>query len=616
VLKSNGKNKARALCAAVCASLALSFTGCTTTLGKSGSSDISPGDAVAAAATRLDIATPPNRAEKDPLIMVHYMPWFQAPPVESGYGFHWHQGGAVYDPFETTPDGRAKIASHYYPLTGPYDTRDVSVLEYQVALMKISGIDGVIFDWYGIEDALDYKQINQSTLEMIKVLKKAGMKFAVCYEDQSIGKMVEAKNIAKEDSIAAGKKVFAWMQDNWFSDDAYLKIDGRPVVLCFGPQYYKDQGMWTDIFSVLSGKPWFVSLDNHSEGWVDGSYNWPPMWASTSGKLGFPRLVSYLNDFYAKQNAKSHLVASAFPGFHDIYKEAGNGQSYGFLDYAGGATFRLTLDAALRACPDVIQIGTWNDYGEGTIVEPTIEHGYKELEVLQDTQKKDDGNFPYQYDDLRAPIELFRIISSGKATAAQKDSYAAALRALYAGNAAGFRSAIAAAGIKPGFSVEPVLRAPSTKSEVSGAAVVYDPAGKRNLALGAPVVASSHIYDFTGSKMIDGDLKTYWEGSSASWPNDVTVDLVSVQQLSTVVLKLNPARIWDKRTQRIEVRVSSDGQDFIAAVPETAYMFDPAENANTVAIKLNVKARYIRLVFTANTAAKAGQAAELEVYGE
>ena len=49
-------------------------------------------------------------------------------------------------------------------------------------------------------------------------------------------------------------------------------------------------------------------------------------------------------------------------------------------------------------------------------------------------------------------------------------------------------------------------------------------------------------------------------------------------------------------------------------IPESNYEFNPLENANTVIINLNTKARYLRFVFTKNTGANAGQLAELEVY--
>jgi len=52
----------------------------------------------------------------------------------------------------------ANLASHFIPLTGPYDSSDEAVLDYQVQLMKLSGIDGVIVDWYGNANVNDYWQ--------------------------------------------------------------------------------------------------------------------------------------------------------------------------------------------------------------------------------------------------------------------------------------------------------------------------------------------------------------------------------------------------------------------------------------------------------------------------
>ncbi|HKL86656.1 MAG TPA: discoidin domain-containing protein [Treponemataceae bacterium] len=592
--------------------------GCTSTSVPSKNTVIDYTTQFTIAKEQLQVRTPQARTEKKPLVMVHYMPWFQSPPVEEGYGFHWHLGGGVFDPFETHSDGRAKIASHTYPLTGPYDSRDSSILEYQVALMKLSGIDGVIFDWYGIEDALDYKMIHESTKAMIEILEKAEMKFAICYEDQSIGKMIEAKNIQKEESLAAGKKVFAWMDKNWFNRDSYLKFDGRPVLLCFGPQFYKDAKQWDLLFEETKEKPWFVSLDNHSEGWADGSYNWPPMWASSAGKLGIPRLVTYLNDFYNKQYSKKYLVASAFPAFHDIYQEAGSGKSYGFLDYSEGETFKLTLDAALMAFPDVIQIGTWNDYGEGTSIEPTIERGYRELEYLQDVQKKYNNDFPWGYEDLRIPIELHKVLRSTESTNSQKDAARLVYSEIMKNNITNIEAFLNSAGVKKTFAVKPLLRKSGEALQTleTTSFSVFDSSGKTNIALGMPLIASSRIYEFTGNKAVDGDILTYWEGGANTYPNTISVDLVSAQIIKTVVIKLNPKRIWNKRIQNIEVQVSDDSEKFKTIIPASDYLFDPVTNENSVDIPLNVKARHIRLVIYSNNGAKGGQIAEVEVYSE
>ena len=57
--------------------------------------------------------------------------------------------------------------------------------------------------------------------------------------------------------------------------------------------------------------------------------------------------------------------------------------SWGRIPDAGGPTFRKTLDQALDTGAPLIQLATWNDWGEGTAIEPSQEYGYRDLEYLQ-----------------------------------------------------------------------------------------------------------------------------------------------------------------------------------------------------------------------------------------
>ena len=559
-----------------------------------------------AAYNQLQIAQPSQRPEQQPLVMAHYMPWFQK------YGFHWQQGGAKFDPAEILPNGRANISSHYYPLTGNYDSADPLVLEYQVALMKMAGIDGVIFDWYGITEGIDYKPIHEATLAMIEVIKKRGMKYAICYEDQSVKHLIEFGIVAKDQGRATAKETFDWMDKNWFTDDAYVKVDSRPLVLCFGPQFFYQKSEWDGIWANMKNRPFFIDLDARTN-WADGAKNWSPMHLSSGGKLSIPSLVKYLNEFYRKEESKPFVVGTAIPAFHDIYAQAG-GKSYGFLDYSDGETFKLTWTAAERARANVIQIQTWNDYGEGTIIEPTIERGYKDLEFCQDKRLEWEADFPFNYGDLRIPIELYKILVNEKSTDGQKAQVAGMYDLLFAGKAEDFREAVRAANISFDFSVSPLLFEPSGGG--SQAVQAFDPAGRKNLALGKPVVASSKIDVWTANKSVDGDVASYWEGAAKAWPGNLQVDLGSSMKITTVVVKLNPQRMWAKRTQRIEVKIGIDGQNWTTAVPEAEYLFDPGANANTVVIPVSASTRYVQLVFTANSGATNGQVAEFEVYGE
>src|SRR5689334_4515096 len=90
-------------------------------------------------------------------------------PSRATGGWHWTMGR--FDPERIGPEGRREIASHSYPLVGPYDSADPDVLEYHTLLMKVAGIDGVVADWYGSEDFNDYAAIHRRTALLFEETK-------------------------------------------------------------------------------------------------------------------------------------------------------------------------------------------------------------------------------------------------------------------------------------------------------------------------------------------------------------------------------------------------------------------------------------------------------------
>ncbi|MEW6226811.1 MAG: discoidin domain-containing protein [Bacillota bacterium] len=137
-----------------------------------------------------------------------------------------------------------------------------------------------------------------------------------------------------------------------------------------------------------------------------------------------------------------------------------------------------------------------------------------------------------------------------------------------------------------------------------------------NLALKKPLTVSSHTQIYRAENANDGNVLTYWEGAPRSYPNLLTVDLGNTYTVRSVVIKLNPDRIWAKRTQTLALLGSVDGTDYVVLVDSAVYTFDPA-TGNTATINFAAaEARYLRLVFTANSGATGGQVAELEAYSE
>ena len=351
-------------------------------------------------------------------MMVHYMPWFVSQPYSGSWGWHWTMNHFNPNLVNTT-NGEQEIASWYYPLIGPYDSADPAVLEYHVLLMKLAGIDGVVVDWYGMDNFDDYAVNNTRTLDLFNYTRKAGLKFSLCYEDATIQQEINGGFITAGGAIAHAQQTMLYAQTNFFNDPSFLRWETLPVLLNFGPQYFTNSSDWISNFSVLNvtNQPAFFTKDNRLPSAGTGAFDWPPMSLSqtnaqspTEPVLNDAVMNGYLAAFDQTAGTWPAFVSSAFPRFHDIYAQAGVEPSFGYLDDQNGATFRETLTRAMTDASTYIQVVTWNDFGEGTIVEPTVQYGYRDLGVIQNFRRQYlDAGFPFQMNDLLLALRLYNL---------------------------------------------------------------------------------------------------------------------------------------------------------------------------------------------------------------
>ncbi|UAY53303.1 glycoside hydrolase family 71/99-like protein [Ferruginibacter albus] len=286
-------------------------------------------------------------------VFAHMMPWFETPATNSGaWGSHWTMG--TQNP-NTTTNGYQQIASFYYPLTGPYASSDTAIIDYQLLLMKLSGIDGVLIDWYGSSNKNDYPSLERNTSAIVSRTARAGLNFALVYEDATLSNFT--------DKVAQAKLDMTYAQTNYFSKSNYEKISGAPLLLTFGPQSLTGSSNWTSAFSVLTTQPFFLSyMFNTGAGTAaNGQF----AWVEQSG-------TTRLNQFYS--SGAAFKMSDAYPGFNSFYSN-GNSQFNGGPQWTisanGIATFQSVLSLALQQDNQYIQLTTWNDYGEGTMMEPT-----------------------------------------------------------------------------------------------------------------------------------------------------------------------------------------------------------------------------------------------------
>src|SRR5260221_8282185 len=170
-----------------------------------------------------------------------------------------------------------------------------------------------------------------------------------------------------------------------------------------------------EIFSVLAAtnQPAFFTEDNRLPVGA-GAFNWPPMWMSqvpgTGGVLSDAALKSYLTSFDQKAAAWPAFISSAFPRFHDIYQKSGVRNYWGYLGDRHGETFRETLSRAMTNSSAIVQVVTWNDFGEGSMIEPTHEYGCRDLGIIQDFRRQYlDPGYAGNTNDLTLAFRFYQL---------------------------------------------------------------------------------------------------------------------------------------------------------------------------------------------------------------
>jgi|GEM_PF-74350 len=304
---------------------------------------------------------------------VHYMPWFASKPYDGYWGSHWTM--ANRNPDVVDVDGHPQVASHYDPLIGPYSSQDPDAVEHHLLLMKLAGIDGVLIDWYGTYDVYDYAANLAASNALIDRVDDVGLQFAIVYEDRSTENVVAQGRAST--AVEAATTDFSYMRDTYFSSSSYTQWSGAPLLLTFTPIHIEAEADWLQVLQDSQTAPHFLSIwwqggDLGAAG--DGEF----AWVSSTGHL------TTLESFYRDRRPTLPTGwGSAYPGFRSFYAEGGWGDEVGgVVEANGSATLQATLNLASSYDVDAVQLVTWNDFGEGTMLEPTVQFGYSLLETV------------------------------------------------------------------------------------------------------------------------------------------------------------------------------------------------------------------------------------------
>jgi glycoprotein endo-alpha-1,2-mannosidase len=272
-------------------------------------------------ALALLLALPASTQAAGARSAIFFYPWYSN-PSHDGHYTHWTQGGRL-PPFD--------VASHFFPARGPYSSSDPRVLKAQMRDIAAAAIDQVVSSWWGHASPED-KRLGA----VLRAAKRMKLEVAVQLEPYP-GRTV--------DTVAA--------------DLAYLRELGiRDVYIYRSSDFPAEE--WSRVTRQPNGMRLFAQTN------LVG-------FAAAAGFAGF-----YTYDILLYHGAKFDRLCtqaraagilcapSVGPGYEAWYA---TGDTRVKLR-RNGATYDSMWRAALRAGADLVTITSYNEWGEGTQIEP------------------------------------------------------------------------------------------------------------------------------------------------------------------------------------------------------------------------------------------------------
>ncbi len=263
---------------------------------------------------------------------------------------------------------------------------DPAGIQRQVGLAKEAGIDVLAQAWYG---PMKNNPTERNFQSLLSSAERAGMRAALLLETDSVDWFPDRA------AMVAALKHFLHIHAE---HPAYLRVDGRPVILVWHPYTaFGEDGNRVNDKSRAAIDAWAALIrDADPERralWIaegdyfpllevfDGIFPYSIAWSPDPSK----QLRSYsekVRAFNTTNGARKLWAATAMPGYDDRLIP---GRSDAFaVDRADGGYYRATFRGAIQSEPTWVMITSWNEWLEGTQIEPARGYGTRYLEITRE----------------------------------------------------------------------------------------------------------------------------------------------------------------------------------------------------------------------------------------
>ena len=342
-------------------------------------------------------------------LIAFYLPQFHPFPENDEW---WGKGFT-----EWTNVGKAKpnYKGHYQPHCpihhGYYDLRIPEVMEEQAKLAKEYGIYGFsyYFYWFGGKILMD------TPLELMLANKKVDIPFCFTWANENWSRrwdgqendILIAQDHSNEDSLS-----FIQHLVKYFQDERYIKIDGKPVLIIYRadiiPEIAETAKIWRDEL-LKYDIPGLYLISAQSFGIrspepfnFDASVEFPPHTIISSEINNEVELLNknYSGRIYSYEQVAKNAVLSSEPDYklfrtamlswdNTARKQNNSHIFHGFSlllykQWLSSIVNKVYSNPKYNTDEKIVFVNAWNEWAEGTHLEPDQKLGYGYLQTTYD----------------------------------------------------------------------------------------------------------------------------------------------------------------------------------------------------------------------------------------
>lgn len=332
-----------------------------------------------------------DQVEQDKLVGAHYYLWYWG---SRGYGANQGRGWTDHSP--------------YMPELGQYDSRDPDIINQHIKWALENGVNWFIHTTgppgHDVDRAIRDTYLEAELADRMTWSLQTGFDHDQFERDEA--GMIPLDTPHNQEQI---QRFLEHYEEHYFDTPGYLRFDGRPVLFDFSTPLLTGDiaGAFEEAKDAVSADPYLVG--NPRAFWVpptppiddlydslkqtieayDAVHKYAPLPPSGANE----RRSNYVEHWKEQTEnwlfiARYHdtgFIPTVMPGYNDTEIKWAGRTHHEVLDLSPKEFADLCGTAPDYADPDLnaVIITSWNEFPEGTTIEPTNEYGMDRLETVR-----------------------------------------------------------------------------------------------------------------------------------------------------------------------------------------------------------------------------------------